>query len=96
MLTQNIGTAIPTIVDGGNHTLGFTKAAATIEAHYACLDVSKALASTGVRVLIDDVFFEKVHTNDLFNTVGLIRCPFYSRLSRRSRRMRRPEERCKF
>ena len=70
MLTQNIGTAIPTIVDGGNHTLGFTKAAATMEAHYACLDVSKALASTGVRVLIDDVFFEKVHTNDLFNTVA--------------------------
>ena len=64
MLTWTIGIAIPTIVDGGNHTLGFTKAAATLEAHYACLDVSKALASTGVRVLIDDGFFEKVHTND--------------------------------
>ncbi|PPQ95365.1 hypothetical protein CVT26_008210 [Gymnopilus dilepis] len=54
------GFAIPTIVDGGNHTPGFEKAAATIEAHYACLDVSKALAATGVRVLIDDNFFANV------------------------------------
>uniref|UniRef100_A0A8H7XUH5 Peptidase M20 domain-containing protein 2 n=1 Tax=Psilocybe cubensis TaxID=181762 RepID=A0A8H7XUH5_PSICU len=54
------GFAIPTIVDGGNHTPGFTKSAATIEAHNACLDVSKALAATGVRVLIDDDFFSKV------------------------------------
>ncbi|KIM41419.1 hypothetical protein M413DRAFT_445430 [Hebeloma cylindrosporum] len=54
------GFAIPTIVDGGNHTPGFTKSAATIEAHYACLDISKPLASTGVRVLIDDAFFANV------------------------------------
>lgn len=46
--------------DGGNHTPQFTQAAATIEAHYACLDVSKALAATGVRVLIDDEFYAKV------------------------------------
>ncbi|KAF8916653.1 hypothetical protein CPB85DRAFT_1431973 [Mucidula mucida] len=46
--------------NGGNHTPGFTKSAATIEAHYACLDVSKALAATGVRVLLDDQFYEKV------------------------------------
>ncbi|KDR77128.1 hypothetical protein GALMADRAFT_66365 [Galerina marginata CBS 339.88] len=54
------GFAIPTIVDGGNHTPGFEQSAATIESHYACLDVSKALAATGVRVLIDDAFFANV------------------------------------
>ena len=52
--------AIPTIVDGGNHTISFADAAATIKAHYACLDVSKALAATGVRVLADDQFFAEV------------------------------------
>ncbi|KAJ3512344.1 hypothetical protein NLJ89_g3574 [Agrocybe chaxingu] len=54
------GFAIPTILDGGNHTPGFEQAAATIRAHYACLDVSKALAATGIRVLTDDSFFAKV------------------------------------
>ncbi|KAJ7201031.1 aminoacylase 1-like protein 2 [Mycena pura] len=54
------GFAIPTIVDGGNHTPGFEKAAGTMAAHYACLDVSKALAATGVRVVIDDEFYAKV------------------------------------
>ncbi|KAJ7337411.1 hypothetical protein DFH08DRAFT_876765 [Mycena albidolilacea] len=54
------GFAIPTIVDGGNHTPGFEKAAATEAAHYACLDVSKALAATGVRVVIDDHFYAQV------------------------------------
>ncbi|KAK0220964.1 hypothetical protein EDD85DRAFT_862726 [Armillaria nabsnona] len=54
------GFAIPTEENGGNHTPGFTRAAATIEAHYACLDVSKALAATGVRVVIDDRFFKRV------------------------------------
>ncbi len=52
--------AIPTEENGGNHTPGFTRAAATIEAHYACLDVSKALAATGVRMVIDDKFFKRV------------------------------------
>ena len=52
--------AIPTVVDGGNHTRSFADAAATIKAHYACLDVTKALAATGVRVLIDDKFFAEV------------------------------------
>ncbi|KAG6848198.1 hypothetical protein H0H93_002498 [Arthromyces matolae] len=52
--------AIPTIENGGNHTAGFEKSAASLEAHYACLDVTKALAATGVRVLIDDEFLEKV------------------------------------
>ncbi|KAJ7792656.1 hypothetical protein B0H14DRAFT_3498970 [Mycena olivaceomarginata] len=54
------GFAIPTIVDGGNHTPGFEQAAATEAAHYACLDVSKALAATGVRVIIDDHFYAQV------------------------------------
>ncbi|KAF5313399.1 hypothetical protein D9611_008576 [Ephemerocybe angulata] len=54
------GFAIPTVVDGGNHTIAFAQAATTIEAHNACLDVSKALAATGVRVLIDDAFFAEV------------------------------------
>ncbi|RDB23723.1 Peptidase M20 domain-containing protein 2 [Hypsizygus marmoreus] len=54
------GFAIPTVKDGGNHTPAFTKAAATIEAHSACLDITKALAATGVRVLTDDNFFSEV------------------------------------
>ena len=52
--------AIPTIKDGGNHTLEFAKAAATTEAHYACLDVSKALAATGMRVVTDEEFLARV------------------------------------
>ena len=31
-----------------------------MEAHNACLDVSKALALAGVRVLVDDDFFAEV------------------------------------
>ncbi|THV08023.1 hypothetical protein K435DRAFT_709295 [Dendrothele bispora CBS 962.96] len=54
------GFAIPTIENGGNHTSAFERAAATIEAHNACLDVSKALATTGIRALIDDEFFSEV------------------------------------
>ncbi|KAG5350838.1 hypothetical protein C0989_009061 [Termitomyces sp. Mn162] len=54
------GFAIPTIENGGNHTSGFKTSAASLEAHYACLDVTKALAATGIRVLIDDVFFSEV------------------------------------
>ncbi|KAF8639157.1 hypothetical protein AX17_001645 [Amanita inopinata Kibby_2008] len=54
------GFAIPTVVDGGNHTPAFRDAAATQSAHDACLDVSKALAGTGIRVLLDDKFFDEV------------------------------------
>ncbi|TFK31807.1 hypothetical protein BDQ12DRAFT_729235 [Crucibulum laeve] len=54
------GFAIPSIKNGGNHTAAFTKAAFTIEAHDAALDVSKALAQTAIRVLTDDKFFEEV------------------------------------
>ena len=52
--------AIPTVVDGGNHTTAFAQSATTIEAHNACLDVSKALAGTAIRVLTDDKFFAEV------------------------------------
>jgi hypothetical protein len=52
--------AIPTIQNGGNHTSAFTDAARTIEAHKACLNVSKALAGVGVRVLTDEAFAHKV------------------------------------
>ncbi|KAF9494346.1 hypothetical protein BDN71DRAFT_1449074 [Pleurotus eryngii] len=54
------GFAIPTELNGGNHTHAFAKAASTIAAHKACLDVSIALAGVGIRVLLDDKFFERV------------------------------------
>lgn len=54
------GFAIPTKAGGTNHTPEFTEAAATPEAHAACMNVSKALAALGARVLMDDGFFEKV------------------------------------
>ncbi|KAI0718570.1 aminoacylase 1-like protein 2 [Cerioporus squamosus] len=50
--------AIPT--RGSNHTREFTNAAATKEAHQAMLNVSKALAATGMRLLTDDDFAQKV------------------------------------
>jgi len=53
-------TAIPTETGGGNHTAAFQQSARSPEAHKACLDVSKALAATGVRVLTDHDFFDKV------------------------------------
>lgn len=52
--------AIPTVEDGGNHTPAFTDAAATEMAHEACLDVSKALAATAIRVVLDDDFYQEV------------------------------------
>ncbi|KAJ7481495.1 hypothetical protein FB451DRAFT_1236201 [Mycena latifolia] len=54
------GFAIPSVPDGGNHTRSFAEAAATPAAHAACLDVSKALAAVGVRVVIDDAFYAQV------------------------------------
>lgn len=44
----------------GNHTAAFTKEARTQEAHEATLDIVKALAMTGVRVLTDGDFLDKV------------------------------------
>ncbi|KAG2130100.1 hypothetical protein BD769DRAFT_1627921 [Suillus cothurnatus] len=54
------GFSIPTIPDGGNHTLGFTEAARSKVSHDACLVVSKALAAVGMRVLTDEAFLQKV------------------------------------
>lgn len=53
-------TAIPTEPNGGNHTSAFASAAATPEAHQACLEVCKALALTGLRVIEDDQFYSDV------------------------------------
>ncbi|KIO34099.1 hypothetical protein M407DRAFT_17012 [Tulasnella calospora MUT 4182] len=52
--------AIPTELGGANHTALFTKAAATKEAHVAALQITKALAITGARILIDDDFMAEV------------------------------------
>jgi len=52
--------AIPTVENGGNHTVAFTQSARTLEAHKACLQVTKALAGLGVRILIDEEFLKKV------------------------------------
>ncbi|KAI0088228.1 aminoacylase 1-like protein 2 [Irpex rosettiformis] len=54
------GFAIPTEPHGGNHTRAFAKSAASPESHAATLNVSKALAAVGARVLTDDVFFSEV------------------------------------
>ncbi len=51
---------IPTEINGGNHTRQFASAARGTEAHYAWLNVSKALAAVGVRVLTDDEYFTHV------------------------------------
>jgi hypothetical protein len=52
--------AIPTKPDGGNHTIGFTEAVRTEEAHEATLRVAKGLALIGFRVINDEKFFSKV------------------------------------
>ncbi|KAJ6591581.1 hypothetical protein DFH09DRAFT_178830 [Mycena vulgaris] len=54
------GFAIPTGPNGGNHTIGFTKATASQEAHDATMVVTKGLAHTGFRALRDDDFFKQV------------------------------------
>ncbi|KAJ7043655.1 hypothetical protein C8F04DRAFT_726035 [Mycena alexandri] len=54
------GFAIPTEPNGGNHTIGFAKAAATQEAHEATMVITKGLAHTGFRALRDDDFFKQV------------------------------------
>jgi len=45
---------------GSNHTPAFADAARTVEAHKACIAVTKALAITSVRLLQDDQFLEQV------------------------------------
>jgi hypothetical protein len=58
----DVAVAIPTEPNGGNHTIGFTNAAATVEAHEATLLVTKGLAHTALRALRDDDFFKQVST----------------------------------
>jgi hypothetical protein len=53
--------AIPTESNGGNHTPAFASASATPAAHQACLEVCKALALTGIRVIKDDRFYAEVN-----------------------------------
>jgi hypothetical protein len=79
-VADGLTSAIPTITDGGNHTPGFEQSAASIAAHYACLDVSKALASTGVRVLIDDGFFMNVCATSLGFLHFLINPPIHEQV----------------
>ncbi|KAF9461531.1 hypothetical protein BDZ94DRAFT_1196088 [Collybia nuda] len=52
--------AIPTQPGGGNHTPAFTASAITQEAHDATMLVTKGLAHTGFRFLLDDAFAEEV------------------------------------
>ncbi|KAI6014998.1 hypothetical protein F5J12DRAFT_512954 [Pisolithus orientalis] len=67
----NISYPIPTVPNGGNHTPAFTEAAGTIEAHEACLDISKALAAVGMRVLTDNTFLSNVKS--AFGTAKMAR-----------------------
>ncbi|KAF5392904.1 hypothetical protein D9757_000889 [Collybiopsis confluens] len=46
------------IIDGKNWAANVIPD--NVEAHNACLDISKALSATAVRVLLDDEFFEEV------------------------------------
>ncbi|KAF7970771.1 hypothetical protein HWV62_23118 [Athelia sp. TMB] len=55
-----ISYAIPTEDNGGNHTPAFTESARTVEAHKVSLNVSKALAGVGIKVLMDEDFARKV------------------------------------
>ena len=51
---------IPTEPNGGNHTPQFAESARSEEAHDACMQVAKGLAMTALRVLVDDMFYNKV------------------------------------
>ena len=51
---------IPTKPGGGNHTKQFAHSARTEEAHEATILITKALALTGVKVIMDDGLFEEV------------------------------------
>ncbi|KAJ7091359.1 hypothetical protein B0H15DRAFT_230660 [Mycena belliarum] len=57
------GYAIPTEPNGGNHTIGFARAAATQAAHDATMLVTKGLAHTGFRALSNDDFYKQVRAS---------------------------------
>ncbi|KAK7018048.1 hypothetical protein VNI00_018421 [Paramarasmius palmivorus] len=67
------GYAIPTVTDGGNHAPMFAASAATEDAHIATLDLAKALALTGVRVIRDDETYTRV--KEIFELDKLARTP---------------------
>ncbi|KAB5592411.1 Amidohydrolase-like protein [Ceratobasidium theobromae] len=52
--------AIPVNGGGSNHTLEFTEATRTQEAHERTLAVSKGLATVGLRILLDNAFLQSV------------------------------------
>jgi hypothetical protein len=52
--------AIPTLPGQGNHTRGFTDAAATEEAHRLTLKSAKGIAVVAWKVLADKAFAEEV------------------------------------
>ncbi|KAG1737474.1 uncharacterized protein EDB91DRAFT_1249607 [Suillus paluster] len=54
------GFSIPTVPGGGNHTRAFTDSARSQAAHDACLNVAKALAFVGMRVITDAEFLQQV------------------------------------
>lgn len=66
---------IPTKPGGGNHTELFTHSARTEEAHDATMIVTKALALTAVKVIMDDGLFEEVSVSPLY------RCPVTATLT---------------
>ena len=51
---------IPTKPGGGNHTKQFARSARTEEAHEATMLITKALALTCVKVIMDDGLFKEV------------------------------------
>ncbi|KAN0093250.1 hypothetical protein V8E55_004034, partial [Tylopilus felleus] len=51
---------IPTQPNGGNHTPEFAISARSIEAHKACMKITKGLAWTGFLVLKNDTFYAEV------------------------------------
>jgi len=59
---------IPTQPGGGNHTKRFTHSARTEEAHEATMLITKALALTGVKVIMDDGLFEEVSISPIILT----------------------------
>jgi len=63
--------AIPTEPNGGNHTKAFALSAASKESHVACLNISKVLALTGLRVLADDGFAQQM--KETFDTDEALR-----------------------
>ncbi|KAI6038609.1 hypothetical protein EDC04DRAFT_2896143 [Pisolithus marmoratus] len=64
------GFSIPTVPDGGNHTSTPTEAVSTIEAHETCLDVLKALAAVGIRVLQMQMFLSNEIATDRFKLLA--------------------------